>query len=477
MASRKIMTAIKRAVSPVRQATGADLQLPQPIPTGLPATTPFTRYVLDNLNIQNGEHKMFAMTFAPQIKMDCNAKVLDFDDYHHLLGHANKASALRTLLRTIPRDELVFNKDVENSMGRPRDVYMLDVNQIEEVLLAANTEEGRRWRKLVLKIKNLVVQFMRMEMEEASKIAMEEKRLAQQQLEEETSKRLELEAVQSKLQATIESQRKRDEKKEARKRQQKEPLETAYIMTNMPDDHQGPYKCGKTGGDAKKRAQDMQTGNHEEMRVVASAKCVDSKLVEDVMHRIFWDYRTNDKLEWFDARLESLESVQKFVVEMIDGLNRVDHDEFSVEIHLNTVSAMMRDKVLRLPSHIHVESSTETERVANVTSNLSPLQTPSLSPIDSWVIHEIESQTIPGVLTATELLGRFNSWGNVHLPEFETMTSTAFGLALKSLKRRGLRKKVEKAATYYHLDLPTLRENLIADGKLNSEYFDDMSNA
>ena len=99
---------------------------------------------------------MFAMTFAPQIQMDCNAKVLDFDDYHHLLGHANKASALRTLLRTIPRDELVFNKDVENSMGRPRDVYMLDINQIEEVLLAANTEEGRRWRKLVLKSRILL---------------------------------------------------------------------------------------------------------------------------------------------------------------------------------------------------------------------------------------------------------------------------------------------------------------------------------
>ena len=318
MAGKKnIMTAIKRAVSPLRQAsTMAELQLPSPNPTALPATTPFTRYVLDNLNLQNGEYKMFAMTFAPQIQTDCDAKVLDFDDYFHLLGHKTKGNALRTLLATIEDSELIIIKSDKNSVGRPRDVYKLSVNQIEEVLLAANTDEGKKWRKLVLKIKNLVVQFMKMEMEASAK-------LAQQQLEESDAKRQELEAIQVNLQATIESQRKREERKEARKRQQKEPMETAYIMTNMPDDNQGPYKIGKTGGDAKKRAKDMQTGNHEEMRVLASAKCVNSKVVEDVMHCIFWDYRTNDKLEWFDTNLKSMKTVMKFVVRAIDGLNRV----------------------------------------------------------------------------------------------------------------------------------------------------------
>lgn len=105
----------------------------------------------------------------------------------------------------------------------------------------------------------------------------------------------------------------------------------------MPDDSQGPYKCGKTGGDAKKRAKEMQTGNHNEMRVVASAKCIDSKLIEDVMHRIFHDYRTNDKLEWFDAPLDSMKSVMSFMVECIDGLNRVDHDQVSIKLHLDDI--------------------------------------------------------------------------------------------------------------------------------------------
>ena len=106
------------------------------------------------------------------------------------------------------------------------------------------------------------------------------------------------------------------------------------------------------------------------------------------------------------------------------------------------------------------------------------LQRLSLTVLDSWVIHEIESNTISSIWTATELLSRFNLWGAAHIPKFEMMTSTAFGLALKPLKKIGLRKKVEKAATYYHLDLSILREHFIKDGKMDSaEYLDDESDA
>lgn len=65
-------------------------------------------------------------------------------------------------------------------------------------------------------------------------------------------------------------------------------------MTNMPDDNQGLHKSGSTRGDLKKHTKSMQMGNHENMRGVASAKCVDSQIIEDVMHRIFHDCRTKD---------------------------------------------------------------------------------------------------------------------------------------------------------------------------------------
>ena len=53
---------------------------------------------------------------------------------------------------------------------------MVSVNHIEIVMLEAKTAAGKKWRDLVLKIKNLVVRYMREEMEEASRLATEEKR-------------------------------------------------------------------------------------------------------------------------------------------------------------------------------------------------------------------------------------------------------------------------------------------------------------
>ena len=462
------MTAIKRAVSPLRQAsTVAESKLPPSIPTGMPATTPFTRYVLDNPkgNLENGEYKMFAMTFAPQIQMDCEARVLDFDDYFHLLGHKTKGNALRTLLATIEESELIVIKSDKNSVGRPRDIYRLSINQMEEVLLAANTDEGKKWRKLVLKIKNLVVQFMKMEMESSAK-------LAQQQLDEQMSQ-LALKDSQLKgmltihasLQATIEAQKKREERKNQRKQQQKEPLETAYLMTNMPDDIKGPYKCGKTGGDVKKRAKELQTGNHEEMRVVASAKCVDSKLVEDVMHRIFHDYRTNDRLEWFDANLNSMRSVMKFVVKVIDGLNLVDHDEVCVEDALNRISAVMEDEIFRSPAQSEYEPCVESNESSDAFSSRAKEAIPVL---EAWLFAEIGLKTIPGTMTATALLGRFNSWAVNQKPKQNEMNPTAFGNAVgkQIKKRRGITRTKDRDAVNYHIDLATLRESFVVGRRI-----------
>ena len=107
MAGKKnIMNAIKRAVSPSRQ-TGTESMRPAP---SLQETTPFTRYVLDNLDLRDNEHKLLTMTFAPQIHMDCEANVLDFDKYFHLLGHKSKADALRTLKRVLTDAEIVFSR-------------------------------------------------------------------------------------------------------------------------------------------------------------------------------------------------------------------------------------------------------------------------------------------------------------------------------------------------------------------------------
>lgn len=103
----------------------------------------------------------------------------------------------------------------------------------------------------------------------------------------------------------------------------------------------------------------MQTGNHEQLTVVSAIKCMKAKLIEDAMHHIFNDYRINDNLEWFDAPKESMLAVSKFLVTILDGLNAVDHDEFSIAAHLNEISASFRDRILHLPEHpAHVDVET-----------------------------------------------------------------------------------------------------------------------
>ena len=102
----------------------------------------------------------------------------------------------------------------------------------------------------------------------------------------------------------LEAERARQVKKDARKAQQKTPLEKNYLLSNSPGSV-GPFKLGKTGSDGKKRAKEMQTGNHEKLTVVFEIACTDSYLIEKAAQHIFYDYRINDKLEWFDAPKDS----------------------------------------------------------------------------------------------------------------------------------------------------------------------------
>ena len=321
----KVVMAGKKLVERIKNSLAIGSRSPSPEPGASSSTgpsscesdNPFTRFVLSHLIEQ--DHKLVAMAFAPQIQTDCEARNLDFDDFFHLLGHTSKRDAVRTLRRVIAESELLLGTSAQNSTGRPRDHYMLSVNQFEEVLLAANTDAGKRWRKLVLRIKNLVVQYMKLEMEKKmSQLAIKDEKLE------------ELEAVQTRLHATLEAQAARQAKKDARKAQQKTPLEKNYLTSNSPGST-GPFKLGKTGSDGKKRAKEMQTGNHEKLTVVFEIACTDSLLIEKAAQHIFYDYRINDKLEWFDAPKDSLSSVLTFLVETIDGLRRVDHDEVRVD--------------------------------------------------------------------------------------------------------------------------------------------------
>ena len=74
--------------------------------------------------------------------------------------------------------EYLFIRDDEKSNGRPKDIYKISFNQFEELMIAAQTVEGKRARKLVLLLKKILQEYMVAELEQRS-AALETLRLSE----------------------------------------------------------------------------------------------------------------------------------------------------------------------------------------------------------------------------------------------------------------------------------------------------------
>ena len=131
------------------------------------AATPFTDFVLSRLPDEDSQ-KLFALSFGEHICHDPDALDINFEDVHHWLGIPLKANALRLLKRELNAEEYLFIRDDEKSNGRPKDIYKISFNQFEELMIAAQTVEGKRARKLVLLLKKILQQYMVAELEQRS---------------------------------------------------------------------------------------------------------------------------------------------------------------------------------------------------------------------------------------------------------------------------------------------------------------------
>ena len=147
--------------------------------------TPFTDFVLSRLPDEESQ-KLFALSFGEHLRRDPDALEIDFDDVYTWLGMGLKASALRLLKREIAEAEMVINRSVDNpgsAGGRPRDVYMISFHQFEELMIAAQTSEGKKARKLVLKLKRILQEYIVAEHEAARAIEAARANALQQQLD------------------------------------------------------------------------------------------------------------------------------------------------------------------------------------------------------------------------------------------------------------------------------------------------------
>ncbi len=111
------------------------------------------------------------MSFGEYLRHDPDALDIDFDDVFKWLGIDRKDSALRLLKREFSSAEYVSHTDVGNlgtTGGRPKEVYKISFNQFEELMIAAQTDEGKKARKLVLLLKKILQDYMIAEQEQRS---------------------------------------------------------------------------------------------------------------------------------------------------------------------------------------------------------------------------------------------------------------------------------------------------------------------
>jgi len=71
-----------------------------------------------------------------------------------------QTSRLRKSCRTSIRYSLIFEDNSAAGAGRPRDVYKISFNQFEELMISAQTPEGKRARKLVLLLKKILQDYI-----------------------------------------------------------------------------------------------------------------------------------------------------------------------------------------------------------------------------------------------------------------------------------------------------------------------------
>ena len=117
---------------------------------------------------------------------DPDALEIDFDNVYTWLGMGLEASALRLLEREIAEADMVITRSTDNpgsAGGRPRDVYMISFNRSEELMIAAHISEGKKARKLVLKLTRSLQEYIVAEHEAARAIEAARANALQQQLD------------------------------------------------------------------------------------------------------------------------------------------------------------------------------------------------------------------------------------------------------------------------------------------------------
>ncbi|CAL8460923.1 g454 [Coccomyxa elongata] len=134
------------------------------VPVSAPSSTPFTDYVLSRIPDEETQ-KLFALSFGEHLRRNPDALEIDFDDVFRWLGYDRKDNAVRLLKREIPDGEYLLLTNEEGTGPANRASYLISFNQFEELMIAAQTTQGKKARKFVLFLKRVLQEYLIAEQE------------------------------------------------------------------------------------------------------------------------------------------------------------------------------------------------------------------------------------------------------------------------------------------------------------------------
>ena len=364
--------------------------------------------------------KLFALSFGEYLHHDPDALDIDFDDVYRWLGIVRTDSALRLLKREFSTDEYIVHCDVENSTpgaGRPRDVYKISFNQFEELMISAQTPEGKRARRLVLLLKKILQDYI----------------IAEQVQQARAAEAARANALQQQLDGL---------------RAQQQHLYCFRLFGNR-------FKIG-IAKDVDRRIRQHTTScpsGHLVYSVPISCKAME-KVLESVM-------RTHGawiKMEEYELSLsdEQINAVFDVITRMEELLNVTPLEEY------HTLLSLLEHR-LRTDVRMQVVSPTFQQTPAE-SSSPRPIVSPYKAVIDAWLVHMLQHGTLPtGEIQSEHLRSRLLAYarsgdagGN---SQSLTLTANKMKEHLVPYFGKGIENR-KSSCSLYTFDFDTLRDTM-----------------
>ena len=254
---------------------------------------------------------------------------INLENVFKMIGFAHKGNAMKTIKNNFTKDEdyklLIIPREKKQNAGRSEHEIMLNVDTFKNLCMIAKTEKGKAIRKYYVKLENIYNKIIKEEIEE-NKLLLEQ--------EKENTTKL-IEAKEKELKEKEILLEKQDQKLTKLTRVISHKIGESIYIFECKYLEETIYKIGRTKN-ANKRESALITGNFNG-EVVFHYQCLNSILLEKLVHQLLDEFRLDVNREWFSCSLEKIKRTlyySKFVSEDIIGKDYLNlHDKFKESLN------------------------------------------------------------------------------------------------------------------------------------------------